>query len=62
METSDSRVAQTLVRVELRSATTTSGALFVMMHGELLMLMWPADSLVSLQQVCCMHVILLFNT
>jgi len=37
--TSDFRVEQTLVRVELRSAMTTSGALFVMMSGEVLMQM-----------------------
>jgi len=38
METSDSKVAQTLVRVVLRSATTTSGAPFVVISGEVLML------------------------
>ena len=51
MVTSDFVVDQTPQRAELRSATTMHGALFVMMHGELLMLWWPVDSLVSLQQV-----------
>jgi len=51
MVTSDFVVDQTPGRAELRSATTTLGALFVMMHGELLMLWWPADSLDFLQQV-----------
>ena len=37
METSDSRVAQPPVRVELKSATAASGALFVMISGTLLM-------------------------
>ena len=40
-----------LLRVEWKSATTTSGALCVMTCGGLQMLMWPADNLDSLQQV-----------
>ena len=51
MVTSDFVVDQTPGRAELRSATTCNGAQFAMMHGELLMLTWPVDSLVSLQQV-----------
>ena len=51
MVTSDFGVDRTPGRAELRSATTTHGALFVMMHGELLMLWWPADSSDFLQQV-----------
>ena len=39
------------MKVELRSVTTTSGALCVMMPGGLLMLMWPADSSDCHQQV-----------
>jgi len=44
-------VDQTLVKVELRYATTMYGAQCVMTSGELLMLMWPVDSLDLLQQV-----------
>ena len=40
-----------LLRVEWKSATTTSGALCVMTSGGLQMLMWPADNLDSLEQV-----------
>ena len=45
MVTSDSRVVQILMRVALRSATTTSGAPFVKIGGDLLNLMWFAGSL-----------------
>jgi len=41
---------QTPVRDELKSATTTSGALFVMTFGQQKMLWWPVDSLDILQQ------------
>ena len=41
-----------LERAELRFATITHGAQCVMMHGGLLMLMWPADNWDSLQLVC----------
>ena len=51
MVTSDFVVDQTLRRAELRSATTMPGALFVMMRGTLLMLMWPVDNWDFLQQV-----------
>ena len=41
----------TLVKVELNCATTTSGALCVMILGILLMPMWSVDSWDLLQQV-----------
>ena len=52
MVTSDFRVEQTPVKVELRSVTTTSGVLCVMTSGGLLMQMWPADNWDCHQQVC----------
>ena len=52
MVISGSRVGRILLRVESRYATSTSGALCVMTSGILLTLMWPADSLDSLQWVC----------
>ena len=42
---------QTLLRVRWKSATTTNGAQYVMIHGELLILTWSVNSLDSLQQV-----------
>jgi len=51
--TSDFVMDQTLVRVELRYATTMYGVPCVMTSGERLMLMWPVDSLDLLQQVRC---------
>ncbi len=39
------------LKVELKSATTTSGVLFVMMPGELLMPAWLVDRLGFLLQV-----------
>jgi hypothetical protein len=39
------------LKVELKSATTTSGVLFVMIPGELLMLAWLVDRLDFLLQV-----------
>jgi len=50
MVTSDSRVEQSLMRVELRSATTPYGAQFVMISGGQRMPMWLAGSWDSLQQ------------
>ena len=52
----DSRAGETSVKDELRCVATTSGALCVMTPGMLMMLMWPAGSLVSLQLVRIMHV------
>ena len=40
-----------LLKVELKSATTTSGVLFVMIVGELLMPVWLVDRLDFLLQV-----------
>ena len=51
MVTSDLLVGQAILKVGWRSATTTHGAQYAMTHGELLMLMWPVDSLDSLQLV-----------
>jgi len=51
MVTSGFEAVQTTMKVVLKSVTTTPGALCVMMPGVLLMPMWPADSLGSLQQV-----------
>ena len=52
MAISGSRMGKLRLRVELRYASTTSGALCVMTSGIVLMLMWPADNLGSLPQVC----------
>ena len=51
MVTSGFEMVETVLKVEWKSVTTTSGALCVMMPGGLLMLMWPADSLDLHQQV-----------
>ena len=51
METSDSEVVQTGMKVEWKSATIMHGVQCVMMPGGLLMLVWPADSLDFHQQV-----------
>ena len=51
MVISDFVVELTLGKAELRSATAMPGALFVMMHGELQMPVWPVDSSDFLQQV-----------
>jgi len=51
MGTSGFEAVQTTMKVVLKSVTTMPGALCVMTPGVLLMLMWPADSLDSLQQV-----------
>jgi len=45
MVISDYRMGKIVLRVELRYATTTSGALCVKTAGILLMLMWSAGSL-----------------
>ena len=47
----DSRRGKIVLKAEWRCVATTSGALCVMTPGMLLMLMWPASSLVSLQLV-----------
>ena len=63
METSGLLVGQTVLRVGWRSAVATNGAPCVMTLGEFLTLMWPVDSLDSLQQVgffwdgCLLHVL-----
>ena len=51
MVISDLVVDEALQRVELRSVSTTSGAQFVMTPGQMMMVMWSADSLDSLQMV-----------
>jgi len=51
MVTSGSLVEQMTLRVELKCATMRCGAQCVMTSGELLMLLWSADSLDSPQQV-----------
>ena len=48
MVISDLAVDETLLRAELRSVSTTSGAQFVMTFGQMMMAMWSADSLDSL--------------
>jgi len=40
-----------ILKVESRSAVTSSGLLYVMTPGILLMLLWPAGNLISLQLV-----------
>ena len=51
MVMSDFVMDKALLRAELRSASTTSGAQFVMIFGQMMMAMWSADSLDSLQLV-----------
>ena len=51
MVISDLAVDETLLRAELRSVSTTSGAQFVMTFGQMMMAMWSADSLDYLQLV-----------
>jgi len=51
LETSGLLEGQMLLRVEWKSVTMPSGAQCVMTSGELLMLVWPVNSLDSLQQV-----------
>ena len=48
---SDFAVDKALLRVELKSVSTTSGAQFVMTFGQTMMAMLFADSLDSLQMV-----------
>ena len=48
---SDFVMDKALLRVELKSVSTTSGAQFVMTFGQMMMAMWSADSLDSLQLV-----------
>ena len=55
MVTSGFEVVQTTMKVVLKSVTTMPGALCVMTPGVLLMPMWPADSLDSLQQVAIIY-------
>ena len=42
---------ETLLRAELRSVSTISGAQFVTIFGQMMMAMWSVDSLDSLQLV-----------
>ena len=51
MVISDFVVDKTIQRAELRSVSTISGAQFVMIHGQPVMVMWSADSLDSPQMV-----------
>ena len=44
-------VEETLLRAELRFVSTISGAEFVIDHGQIVIVMWSADSLDSLQKV-----------
>ena len=44
-------VDKVILRVELRFVSTTTGAEFVVAHGQIVMVMWFADSLDSLQMV-----------
>ena len=48
---SDFVMDKALLRVELKSVSTTSGAQFVMTFGQMMMVVWSADSLDSLQLV-----------
>ena len=48
---SDFVMDKALLRVELKSVSTISGAQFVMTFGQMMMVVWSADSLDSLQLV-----------
>ena len=48
---SDFVMDKALLRVELKSVSTTDGAQFVMTCGQLMMVVWSADNLDSLQLV-----------